>query len=238
MTENRDHIHKGEANLFTILSHELKSSITLIQGLSEILKGNPAVAANKELVELVGYINATSNHSHKLLKNVLNWSFLQNGKINFQPDNISVREIVNSELNALETSFKRKEIRVTSSIPDEIIFADKHLLEIVIRNLLSNAVKYSFRGGLINVSFIAYFDFYEFSISDTGKGMDENTKKRLFKSSVVESVLGTENEEGTGLGLILCKEFVEKHNGKLWVNSELSKGCQFKFIIPNGGVII
>lgn len=238
MSKTNDHKNSGEVNLFSILSHELKSSITLIQGLSELLKDNSLVGTNKELAQLVGYIHSTSNHTHKLLENVLNWSFLQNGNVSFKPQNVSVKEIVNHELEQLAFAIQHKELKLSCSVADEIIFADKHLLGMVIRNLLTNAIKYSYRGGAITLSLYIYLDFYEFTITDSGKGINDEVKRRLFKDELVESELGTESEQGTGLGLILCKEFVEQHHGKLWFTSEEGRGSQFKFIIPSEGFVI
>lgn len=214
MSKTNDHKNSGEVNLFSILSHELKSSITLIQGLSELLKDNSLVGTNKELAQLVGYIHSTSNHTHKLLDNVLNWSFLQNGNVSFKPQNVSVKGIVNHELEQLAFAIQHKELKLSCSVADEIIFADSHLLGMVIRNLLTNAIKYSYRGGAITLSLYIYLDFYEFTITDSGKGISDEVKRRLFKGELVESELGTESEQGTGLGLILCKEFVEQHQDR------------------------
>ncbi len=169
MSKTNDHKNSGEVNLFSILSHELKSSITLIQGLSELLKDNSLVGTNKELAQLVGYIHSTSNHTHKLLENVLNWSFLQNGNVSFKPQNVSVKGIVNHELEQLAFAIQHKELKLSCSVADEIIFADSHLLGMVIRNLLTNAIKYSYRGGAITLSLYIYLDFYEFTITDSEK---------------------------------------------------------------------
>mgnify|MGYP001561139863 FL=1 len=171
--------------------------------------------------------------SHNLLQNLLLWSRAQTGRIEFNPLKIDLQKIVSDNIELLRPSAERKQIKIISDTPpNTFIFADEDMLNTIIRNLLTNALKFTNKNGLIEINCFQRPENIEICISDTGVGMSDKVKANLFRLDVSQTTFGTENEAGTGLGLILCKEFVEKHGHKICVESEVGKGSKFCFTLP------
>jgi len=170
-----------------------------------------------------------------LLTNLLEWAQSQSGRIVFKPQNIEVVAFINETSHLYDEVAKQKLITIKKELPgDLIIFADKHMLSTVFRNLFSNAVKFTKSGGEIVISAVLKENNVLFSLTDNGVGIAEKNIKKLFRIDQSYSTQGTNNEIGTGLGLILCKEFIEKCNGKIWVESVLGVGTTFSFSLPLG----
>jgi len=161
------------------------------------------------------------------------WVRANSGKIPFEPQKLNFATICNEVIENLKLTANSKNITINHFATDEInIFADINMLNTVLRNLVSNSIKFTNKNGRINIYAETNHANVIITISDNGIGIEPDTRNKLFDISKKITTDGTENEKGTGLGLLLCKEFVEKHNGKIWVESELGKGSDFKFTMP------
>lgn len=166
--------------------------------------------------------------------NLLEWSRSQTGRMEFNPKAIDIVTLINDVIQLLDDSAQQKSITISRELPNNItVLADKAMMGTILRNLISNAVKFTYLGGTIFVSAEQKQDELMISVRDNGIGIKKDAIGKLFRIEENYSTYGTQNEEGTGLGLILCKEFVEKHRGIIWVESEMGKGSTFCFTIPN-----
>jgi signal transduction histidine kinase len=165
--------------------------------------------------------------------NLMEWSLSQTGRMEFIPEQIEMVELIN-EVDYLSNDIARqKSITISKDVPNHAtVFADKAMISAVLRNLVSNAIKFTKPGGQITISAVEKPDELIVSVADTGVGISNDRNENLFRLDESYSTTGTNNEKGTGLGLILCKEFIEKHGGKIWVESQEGKGSIFSFTIP------
>ncbi|MBN1116907.1 MAG: hypothetical protein JXA77_06875 [Bacteroidales bacterium] len=217
---------------FTILAHDLKNPFNSILGISEILSKKFDTIPKERLKILVDSIYTSSDSVYKLLENLLQWSRSQTGAIKYEPEEFSLFEVIRTNILLEETRFEEKGIKLNLDVPEDIIvYADKNMTHTVIRNLLSNAVKF-IEKGQITITVVIRGDFAKLSINDTGIGMSKEKLNSLFIIGESNSDLGTRGETGTGLGLLICKEFVTKNKGELTVESEINKGSNFSFTIP------
>ncbi len=223
----------------SIIAHDLKSPFNGIIGLSALLIEKSSEQPQcEEQTKFLKLINDSAKNTFKLLENLLEWARSQTGKIEYKPEKIDVGEIIKAQENFFRTCVSAKNIKINHEyFGNNQSFADKNMLNTVMRNLLSNAIKFSNSGDTINIITKDYNDYAEISISDQGVGMTQECMNKLFKPDVLYTSLGTENEVGTGLGLILCKELVEKNHGQIWVESQLTKGSTFRFTIPKYQII-
>lgn len=219
--------------LFSIIAHDLRSPFNNILGFSEFLFENLKDIEIAESEKYLGNINLSAKNTLVLLDNLLNWAKSQTGQINFKPEKVVLSSIIQGIIELLNPNVKSKNISLNYLHSDEIeVFADLNMIKTILRNLISNAIKFTNSNGEINVYALQKDKFIEIAVSDNGVGMNEETRNKLFRSETNESTNGTANEKGSGLGLILCKEFIEKHGGKIWVESEEGKGSDFKFTLP------
>ena len=219
---------------FTIIAHDLKGPFNSLLGFSELLKDEIENGELSEIKKLSSYIHETSNKTYNLLLNLLEWSRSQTGKLEFKPESNSLSEIVDEILILAINQAERKKISLISKIPENSkVFADKYMLETIIRNLVSNAIKFTPKNGEIIVKTFIQDDVAQIIVSDSGIGIHSEDIKKLFSIDGNISTNGTDNEKGTGLGLILCKEFVSAHGGEIWAESEIGKGSTFYFTIPS-----
>lgn len=214
---------------FSIISHDLKNPFTVLMGYSELL-----LLKHKELnIEMrekyIENIYESTKQTLSLLENLLAWSRTQNKTITFKPENFDISTIIKKNITLLEKSAELKEIQIESNYSAHIVYADTEMIRTVLRNLITNAIKFTPRGGTISISNFEKDNTIITSISDTGIGMSEEKLNSLFKIDKTFSAKGTENETGTGLGLILCHEFITMNNGKIWAESEPGKGSTFYF---------
>jgi len=218
---------------FSIIAHDLRNAFTSILGFSNLLADSPSNFSKEETINFFIKMNAAAQNAYKLLENLLEWSRAQTGKIEFAPKELVLKNIVFENIGLCENQANTKSISISCQIPDKfVVHADRNMLNTILRNLISNAIKFTHRGGSISISSEQHDDFHVITVSDTGIGMSESTRNKLFKINEKTSIPGTEKEMGTGIGLILCKEFVERHGGIIWVESEPGKGSDFKFTIP------
>jgi PAS domain S-box-containing protein len=218
---------------FSIIAHDLKSPFNSILGFSELLKDEARDLDIDSIVEYAGIIHASARHTFGLLENLLDWARMQQDRISFEPQEILFNSIVNKEFEGLKNSADKKNIELIKNIGENLIItADENMVSTVLRNLVSNAIKFTPKGGEVKVDARVEGDDVKISVSDTGIGIKPETIEKLFKIETSFTTRGTENEKGTGLGLLLCREFIEKHGGKIWVESEQGRGSIFSFTIP------
>ncbi len=202
-------------------------------GFTQLLAMNIDKYDKPKIGQFANIIHHSSKLAYNLLENLLDWSRSQTGTLKFKPEKFNVNHIIEENIELLESTAHNKNIQIYSEFDTEInAFADKNMARTIIRNLISNAIKYTKQGGYININSHSNKNFCEISISDNGIGISEKNISKIFKIDESFSTTGTEREKGTGLGLILCKEFVEKNRGKLWVKSEPDKGSTFTFTLP------
>ena len=204
-------------------------------GFSQLLVSNFQTLQEEKIKNYLNSINKSAINGNDLLENLLQWSRVQTGRMTFEPVKQNLLEISEKVIGLFEGNSQQKGITFTCNITSDIdVFADENMLNTILRNLISNAIKFTSDNGQIALKAKLLTDspYVEISVSDTGIGMNESTINSLFDVNNTFSSKGTANETGTGLGLIICKEFVEKHNGKIWVQSEEGKGSVFSFLIP------
>jgi len=242
-THERLKAEKGEIKLrqlnadkdrfITILGHDLKNPVNNILGFSELLTEDLRKLNIDKIEDIAKNINMSAQITNKLLEDILMWARTQQGQLPFNPCMLKITDICNSVLETLIPAADAKNIKINYSKTKETeVFADTNMLKTVIRNLVSNAIKFTNSGGSINISAEENSGFVITSVSDNGIGIPPENLVKLFDISEVLTTKGTSGETGTGLGLLLCKEFVEKHQGKIWVESEAGKGSSFWFTLP------
>ena len=218
---------------FSIIGHDLKNPLFVIQSMSEILETEFDEITPEERLEFIRAIRESSKNAFSLLEDLLHWARCQTGRIDYNPEPVHLKQLAAKCISLLEAHAIKKNIHLINAVDaTHILLADKFMVETVIRNLTSNALKFTPEGGTVKINSKPVDDFIQISVEDTGIGLSESDKQKLFRIDVKNSEIGRSKEKGTGLGLILCKEFVEKHGGKIWVESELGKGSQFIFTIP------
>ncbi|WP_372772170.1 ATP-binding protein [Mangrovibacterium sp.] len=219
--------------LFSVIAHDLRSPFSSILGLSDLLIEKSNDASFAESGKYLNLIYSSAKNTLILLDNLLNWAKLQTGKIYFNPVGLNFSVIVSEVLKLETTLAEAKNISLNYLTTDPVVaYADAEMLKIVLRNLISNAIKFTRPGGEIHVTAKQLGDFIEIDITDNGIGMNEDHLEKLFHLSSDTRTLGTANEKGSGFGLLLCKDFIEKHNGKIWAESKAGIGTSFKFTLP------
>ncbi|MBN1180980.1 MAG: hypothetical protein JXB49_01745 [Bacteroidales bacterium] len=219
---------------YSIIAHDLKNPFQSITGFSELLKNKYDHLNDEKRLKYIDLIYSTSNHAYNLLENLLQWTRSHTGKIEFVHESIVPKVIVDDALVYLQSQIEKKEIKAKNKVPSTLkILADRNSIYTIFRNLISNATKYSYTKGAIEISFDKNGMDNIFSVKDYGEGMDEKTLLSLFLLEKGVSKKGTDGETGTGLGLLICKEFVEKHGGKIWAESTPGRGSTFYFKLPD-----
>jgi PAS domain S-box-containing protein len=219
---------------FSILAHDLRGPLSSFVGATQIISDDIQIMNIEEIKDITLRMKTSANNLYNLLENLLEWSRLKRDGLDFVPVRLDVKEKVEACLDVLSESARRKNIETSLTIPEGLlVFADNHMFDTVVRNLVSNAIKFTRTGGKVTVSAKRHSDHsIEVSISDTGIGMPAELKNKLFLIDEKTNRHGTEGEPSTGLGLLLCKEFIDKHNGKIWAESEVGKGSVFSFVLP------
>ncbi len=227
------HLNATKDKFFSIIAHDLKNPFNVLIGLSDIVITDPDVRHSEEFEQIIDGIFQTAKSGYNLLENLLEWARSQTGDIEYKPELWAMSEIVALNINLFKETAKAKKIEISSqNQPDYKIYADYNMINFVVRNLMNNAIKFSYQNSEIEIIQEQKDDFYVFTIRDFGIGMNKETKERLFKIESTNPKAGTANEKGTGLGLIICKEFVEKNEGTIWVESEEKRGSSFHFSLP------
>ena len=235
-----DELNASKDKFFSIVSHDLRTPFNSLIGNAQLLKMELEDLGRPTTVELADSILQSARNAHRLLENLLTWSMIQRGVMVPKPTAVSIDHLTQSAIDVYEKTAVAKEIHISNAIaPGTTLFADENMLQTVLRNLLSNAIKFTPAGGKITIS--ARHNLNEdadalrlmtVSVEDSGVGISDTDVEKLFKIDTHHSTNGTAEEEGAGLGLVLCKEMVESNGGEIRVKSELGKGTKVSFTMP------
>jgi len=234
--EQRDKLkdlNRTKDKFFSIIAHDLKNPFHTILGFADLLLKNYNEIEDDKKQEYIQLMNESSQYAYYLLENLLNWSRSQTDRIKFTPARMGIFEVIDENQHMLHASLKKKEISFNSEIPEgTIVFADKNMVNTIFRNLLNNAIKFTSDGGIITISHDIIDKYIAINISDNGIGMEKEVIDKLFHLEQFYSTKGTGGESGTGLGLIVCHDFITKHMGEISVKSEPGEGSTFTFTLP------
>lgn len=226
-------LNSTKDRFFSIIAHDLKGPISNLKQLSEILQKEIETISKEDLIDFIESIAISSKATMTLLENLLEWSRIQLGSIKFEPEAFELKMVSSEVTDLLSTSADNKNLKLKDNVKmDQIVKGDPNMINTVVRNLVSNAIKFTPEGGEVSINSEEVKDKFVVSVADNGVGISEENIKKLFRVDEHHTTMGTSNEKGTGLGLILCKEFIEKHGGDIWVESEIGKGTTFKFTLP------
>jgi len=232
-TEELSIANASKDKFFSIIAHDLKNPFTALFGLTELLIDDWNGIDEQTKIDLLKELQKSTKVTYNLLQNLLEWSRTQTGKITVETIKLDVHDLLEQTIEVLNKQAGNKCIKIKNHVPESTLcLADMNMTSTIFRNLISNSIKFTNHAGKISVHATAINNHYQFCIEDNGIGMDEETLNKLFKITEKTRRPGTENEEGTGLGLILCKEFIEKNNGSIWVESEPNIGSKFFFTLP------
>jgi len=226
-------LNSTKDKFFSIISHDLKNPFAVLKSSSELLYRYLEKNDLPKSKAKAAMISNASNRGYALLENLLAWSKSQTGGIKFEPQKLNFKGSVANCINEVEDRAGEKNIIIINEIPNDLILeVDENLLSVVFRNLITNAIKFTHSGGTITINAKTDNDVVEVAVIDTGIGIPKEQQYKLFRLDTNFSRVGTANEASTSLGLVLCKEFIEKHKGKIWVESEEDKGSEFRFTLP------
>lgn len=218
---------------FSIISHDLKGPLNSLTSFSGLLIDHTDSLSKDEIQMLAKDLDKSVKNLFALLENLLEWSRSQTGNIDFKADEFDLGELLRINQQLLEVQAASKKISIVNVNDNPVrVRVHKHSVNTVIRNLISNAIKFTKPGGRITLSVVDDDNFFRVSVADTGVGMTPELMEKLFRIDSKVTTKGTSDEKGTGLGLILCKEFIEKNGGRIWVESEVNKGTVFHFTVP------
>jgi PAS domain S-box-containing protein len=226
-------LNADKDRFISLLGHDLKSPFTALIGISDLLIENLGVYSVDKTEELLNHLKSASTETFALLEDLLAWTNSHSGFMPFNPQILDFSKICKNKLESLKPIADSKNITIKISAINNIsVFADINMLKTVVRNLFSNAIKFTNKGGIISISAEEDSENVTITVSDNGIGMNPDELNKLFNILHRQSKRGTNKESGTGMGLFICKEFVEKHGGKIWAESEVGKGSDFKFTLP------
>lgn len=232
----RKQLHELNASkdkFFSIIAHDLKNPIAGFLGLTEVMAQDMNSFTDEEKQEFINLIHDSSKQLHSLLENLLQWSRAQTGRLSFKPRVVNLFDLVEDNVALVSTNAGIKNIRLVNDIPlGALAWADTDMINTIVRNLITNAIKFSHSGGHVVIGCTKDDRQVYVSVKDNGLGISDEDQEKLFKIEFNASKIGTANEEGTGLGLILCKEFVQRNGGDVFVKSELNCGSEFVFSLP------
>ncbi|MBK8394518.1 MAG: PAS domain-containing sensor histidine kinase [Leptospiraceae bacterium] len=235
-TKELESLNQTKDKFFNIIAHDLRNPFSGIISVSEMLEskitaeGNEVFLPLKKFVEL---IYGSSKSAFSLLENLMQWAKSQTGNIKFDPIILSIKKTINANLPLIETNAIAKNISIQNKIElDDLVIADEIMLNTVLRNLITNAIKFTYTNGEIIITSEESGEFLQINVADSGTGISPENLEKLFRIDSKFTKNGTGGEKGTGLGLILCKEFIEIQGGQIWAKSEIGKGSVFTFTLP------
>jgi len=233
IAEDLKQINDTKDKFVSIIAHDVRTPIVALIGYAEILSNDIEELQKAEIKEFASSIVDISKQTIGLLTNLLEWSRLQTGRIEFHPTTVNAFNIAENTLALLTSNAEQKNISIVNKLGKETtVFADENMMQSIFNNLVTNAIKFTNKNGQIVVTSSRLQDMVRFSVKDNGVGMDEAQKAMLFEMNKSFTTPGTTNEKGSGLGMILCKDFIEKHGGEIWVESNSGFGSEFFFTIP------
>lgn len=226
-------LNASKDKFFSIISHDLRNPFTTMLGFAQLLKQNLNRYSKEEVTHRVERIYASAERLYTLLENLLTWSQLQRGVMQYTPETINLQTMVKENIDLFVAQAEQKKITLSTDIQGKIsAYADYSMVNTILRNLLSNALKFTPKGGQVTLSAREDGQYIEIATADTGIGIAVAEIPYLFRSDTQYTQPGTNGEKGTGLGLTLCQDLVEKNRGKIWVESENGKGTIFRFTLP------
>ncbi len=227
------YLNATKDKFFSIIAHDLKNPFFSLMGFGELLLKENGELSDDEKKNYIDNIVKISKNSYELLENLLQWSRAQTGRIEYCPNEIDLKNLLDNIIEFFAPIAQKKDIKIESKFKDSLpVYADSDMMRTVIRNLLTNSIKFTEPGGYIILDYEEDDHFYKIIVKDNGRGMNSDTLEKLFRIDVNHKSRGTSNEPGTGLGLLICKEFIEKNGGVITVKSELWKGSEFAFTVP------
>ncbi|MCX6278819.1 MAG: HAMP domain-containing sensor histidine kinase [Bacteroidetes bacterium] len=232
-------VNAEKDNFFSIIAHDLRSPFNGFLGLTYLLTEEFHNMSEAELMEISLTLRKSATNMYTLLENLLEWSRVQRGIIKFAPEPFVLFDLTARAIEPIVESARNKKISISLNFSDDIsVFADLHMAETIIRNLVSNSVKFTHQGGHIIIDAIQKpDDIIQIKVQDNGIGMNDGLRNKLFNINEVVKKPGTDGEPSSGLGLIICKEFVDKHKGLIWVESEEGKGTSVIFTLPSPSLL-
>ncbi len=231
--EELEQLSKAKDKLYSIIGHDLRGPFNGLIELTRLMADETTGLSKEELQTLSAKLSNSAKNTYILLENLLGWSKMNQGLLKFSPQTIPLKVFASINLEAIQDMADQKNITTENSIPDDLLVqADEYMLQTILRNLIINAIKYTNNGGFVKLSAYREKDKAVIVVEDNGIGMDDKIKAKLFNYSQTNHRPGTEKEPSSGLGLLLTKEFVDKHNGFIKVESETGKGSRFSFTLP------
>jgi len=218
---------------FSIIAHDLKNPISSVRMACETLLRFADKMDKEKFIDIVKLMDDSAKSLYNLLENLLIWARAQTGRIKYEPCELNLKSLVNEAVMIQLMNARSKNIMLANNISDDLmVFADRNSTDTVIRNLVSNAIKFTPKGGTVKIDAEPEDKYARVIIKDNGIGISEDDLKKIFKIDQHHSTTGTDQEKGTGLGLILCKEFVEKNGGMIWIKSQINNGSEVIFTLP------
>jgi signal transduction histidine kinase len=244
LKQNENTLRKSEKRLkelnatkdrfFSIIAHDLRSPMVSLISVIRYIRDEYGSLSDSERLKFIKEIDLVSNRTVSLLDNLLDWAKCQTGDMMYRPEKYRLKDLLLEATVPLESYARAKHIELrVAGVNDLCIFGDRNMIITVIRNLLSNAIKFSNPNSNVSIEVSERNDQIELKIKDTGIGIEPKNIGKLFKIEEHFTRLGTEREKGTGLGLILCKNFITLHGGDIWLESEWQKGTTFHFTVPS-----
>ena len=233
-TRKLSEIVSTNGKFLSIIAHDLRSPFSSIIGILELLKMSLKEFNKDEIEKYVDIVYKSANNTLVLLDNLLVWAISQNKEKNFKPVKINLCELLKEEIENLKMLAEQKHISLKQDIGQELnVTADLQMVKTILRNLICNAIKYTNENGKIVINALEKKKLVEVDVTDNGIGISTEIQKKLFKIDFLHSTPGTNDEKGTGLGLLLCKEFIELHGGDIWIESQPGRGSRFSFTLPH-----
>jgi len=227
-----EELNASKNQFFSILAHDLRGPFNGSLQLIKLIIDNKDLFEKDDILEIIEKIYTSQSKQVNLVESLLDWSRIQSGSMEFNPEKLDVKEIIDDLKSIYSQNLNHKNIDLEININEDSVIADKFMLTTTIRNLLNNAIKFTPENGRISINVDSDNDNYLFLVEDSGIGISEEDIIKIFRIDVHNTKIGNSEEKGAGLGLKLCKDFVEKHNGKLWIESKLNIGSSFNFTIP------
>jgi signal transduction histidine kinase len=226
-------LNTSKDKFFSIIAHDLRNPFNTIIGLTDLLLFNLESDDRVKLQKGLENIKGSSRQAYELLENLLMWARSQTGTLTFRPENADIKELALESLDLVSAQAARKNITINvDQIREVWLPADVNMIRTVLRNLLTNAIKFTPQNGYVSIGLSENEEFGMVTVQDNGVGMEKDKISTLFNMDTSHKTKGTDKEPGTGLGLILCKEFIERHGGTLEVESEPGKGSEFRVVLP------
>ncbi|MFA7420707.1 MAG: HAMP domain-containing sensor histidine kinase [Melioribacteraceae bacterium] len=226
-------LNESKDKFFSIIAHDLRSPFQGLLGISNYLVDEFETLNKEDFKEMILSLNEALHTQYKFLDDLLSWSRIQSGRMVIEPAFLNLNNELQKVIRLFESNIKNKKINLSININSkQEVLADDDMLLLLFRNLISNAIKFTHSGGTVEITAFEEDGAVLIVVSDSGVGIKQENIPKLFRIDVQFSTHGTNKESGNGLGLVLCKEIVEKHGGKIWVESEINKGTQFFFTLP------